>query len=96
MRHSLFVHLWKDVEQHDEYFVQKRNDVAILGLSSLQKITAALQMLSYGVAADATDEYVCIAESTTIKSLRRFVTVVAKIFGGEYLRGPIMKLILQD
>jgi hypothetical protein len=86
MRHSLFVCIWKVVEQHDEYFVQKRNAAAILGLSSLQKVIVALRMLSYGVAADIFDEYVRIAESTAIESLRRFVTVVVEIFGGEYLR----------
>jgi hypothetical protein len=45
-------------------------------------------MLSYGVAANATNEYVRIAESTTIESLRRFVTAVVEIFGGEYLIEP--------
>jgi hypothetical protein len=95
MRHSLFVRIWKVVEQHNEYFVQKRNVAAILGLSSLQKVTAALRMLSYGVAADIFDEYVRIAERTSIESLRRFVTAVVEIFGGEYL-GNLMKLILQD
>jgi hypothetical protein len=88
MRRSLFVRIWKAVEKHDEYFVQKRNAAAILGLSSLQKITVALRMLSYGVAADIFDEYVRIAESTAIESLRRFVTAVVEIFEGEYLREP--------
>jgi hypothetical protein len=54
MRRSLFVRIWKVVEQHDQYFVQKRNAAGTLALSSLQKITAAFRMLSYGVVADAT------------------------------------------
>ena len=41
MRRILFVHIWNAVEQHDQYFVQKRNAADILGLSSLQNITAA-------------------------------------------------------
>ncbi|XP_020406610.1 uncharacterized protein [Zea mays] len=88
MRRSLFVRIWKAVEQHDQYFVQKRNTAGTLGLSSLQKITAAFRMLSYGVAADATDDYVRIGESTTIESLRRFVCSVVEVFGDEYLRTP--------
>jgi hypothetical protein len=88
MRRSLFVHIWKAVEQHDQYFVQKRNAAGTLGLSSLQKITAAFRMLSYGVAVDATDDYVRIGESTTIESLRRFVCSVVEVFGDEYLRTP--------
>ncbi|XP_072149543.1 uncharacterized protein [Setaria viridis] len=88
MRHTLFVRIWNAVEQHDEYFVQKRNAAGVLGLSSLQKITAAFQMLTYGVAADATNDYVRIGESTAIESLRRFVNVVVEVFGDEYLRSP--------
>jgi len=76
------------VEAHDDYFVQKRNAAGVLGLSSFQKITAAMCMLTYGVAADATDEYVRIGESTALESLRRFVAAVDKIFGEEYLRSP--------
>jgi hypothetical protein len=88
MRRSLFERIWKAVEQHDYYFVQKRNAAGTLGLSSLQKITAAFRMLSYGVAADANDDYVRIGESTTIESLRKFVHAVVEVFGHEYLRSP--------
>ena len=49
---------------------------------------AALRMLSYGVAADLTDEYLRIGESTTILSIKIFVKVVVSIFGDEYLRSP--------
>jgi len=88
MRRTLFVRIWNAIEQHDQYFVQKRNAAGILGLSSLQKITAAFRMLTYGVAADATDDYVRIGESTAIESLRRFVSAVVEVFGDEYLRSP--------
>ncbi|XP_072146396.1 uncharacterized protein [Setaria viridis] len=88
MRRTLFVRIWNAVEEHDEYFVQKRNAAGVLGLSSLQKITAAFRMLTYGVAADATDDYVRIGESTAIESLRRFVSAVIEVFGDEYLRSP--------
>ena len=88
MRRTLFVRIWNAVEQHDQYFVQKRNAAGILGLSSLQKITAAFRILTYGVAADATDDYVRIGESTAIESLRRFVSAVVEVFGDEYLRSP--------
>ncbi|CAL5412461.1 unnamed protein product [Camellia sinensis] len=51
----------------------------MLGLSSLQKITAALKMLAYGVAADFMDEYLRIGESTAMKSLKKFVKAVCLI-----------------
>ncbi|KAK9994607.1 hypothetical protein SO802_024310 [Lithocarpus litseifolius] len=68
-------------------------DTPVLGLSSLQKITAALRMLAYGMAADFMDEYVRIGESTAIESLKKFVKAVVDIFSKEYLRSPNNKYI---
>ncbi|KAF8403864.1 hypothetical protein HHK36_011970 [Tetracentron sinense] len=76
------------MEAHDPYFILKRNAAGTLGLSSLQKVTAAMRMLAYGVATDAVDDYVRIGESTSIESLRRFVRAVVEVFGEEYLRSP--------
>jgi hypothetical protein len=88
MSRSLFLRILQAVEQHDDYFVQKRDRIKRLGLSPLQKITTAFRMLTYGVAADATDDYIRIAESTAIESLKRFVKAIVEIFGDEYLRSP--------
>jgi hypothetical protein len=43
-------------------------------------------MIANGVAADATDEYVCVRESTALECLRKLVVVVVEVFGPEYLR----------
>ncbi|XP_075640517.1 uncharacterized protein LOC142612290 [Castanea sativa] len=75
-------------QEKDEYFVRKRNATGVLGLSSLQKMTAALRMLAYGVAADFTNEYVRIGESTAIESLKKFVEAIVDIYSTEYLRSP--------
>ncbi|XP_020398640.1 uncharacterized protein [Zea mays] len=88
MNRPLFLRILNAVEQHDDYFEQKRNAAHQHGLSCFQKVTAVFRMLTYGVAADATDEYVRIGESTTLESLRRFVKVVIEVFGDEYLRSP--------
>ena len=88
MRLSLFLHIQSKVETYEPYFIQKRDNVQRLGLSSLQKIIAALRMLVYGVTADFMDENVRIGESTTIKSLKNFVKAVVDIFSNEYLRTP--------
>jgi hypothetical protein len=39
MYHPLFLHILSKVENYDFYFVQTRNCVGILDLSSLQKVT---------------------------------------------------------
>ena len=88
MSRSLFLHIHSRVEATEPYFVQKRNAANTLGLSSLQKMTAAIRMLAYGVLANFMDEYLRIGETTTIKSLKKFVKVVVSIFSEEYLRSP--------
>ncbi|XP_057740402.1 uncharacterized protein LOC130957575 [Arachis stenosperma] len=57
-------------------------------LSSLQKCTAVIRMLAYGVAADTVDDYVRIGESTIIECLKKFVESVISVFEDEYLRKP--------
>ncbi|XP_028110415.1 uncharacterized protein LOC114308915 [Camellia sinensis] len=57
MNRSLFFRIHSTLKAHEPYFVQKRNGARVLGLSSYQKMTAALRMLAYGVAADFMDEY---------------------------------------
>ncbi|XP_062021009.1 uncharacterized protein LOC133737487 [Rosa rugosa] len=88
MKQALFLRIHDAVVAHDNYFVQRRNATGRLGLSSLQKVTAAFRMLAYGVPADYVDEYVQIGESTAIESLKRFVVAVVEVFGDEYLRSP--------
>ena len=88
MRRHVFLRIMKAVEEHDDYFVQKRNAAGVLGLSCLQKVVAAFRMLAYGVPADALDEYFRIGESTALEALRKFVVAVVEVFGLEYMRRP--------
>ena len=76
------------MEVYDPYFVQKNDAVGNIGLSLFQKMTAAIRMLGYGVAADVVDDYVRIGESTSIESLQRFVSAIVAIYSDEYLRSP--------
>ena len=73
MRRSLFLQILSKVEAHKPYFIQKRNAAKKLGLSPLQKMTVALRMLAYGVGGDFMDEYVRIAESTAITSMKNLL-----------------------
>ncbi|XP_038717194.1 uncharacterized protein LOC120010469 [Tripterygium wilfordii] len=88
MSRNLFLHIANAVVANDTYFTQRRNAVGVLGLSALQKITAALRILAYGSPADTLDEYIQIGESTAIASLRRFVKGVVTVFRERYLRAP--------
>ena len=84
----LFLRILHTLQQRNQYFVQRRNAANTLGLSGEQKMTAALRMLAYGMAADSLDEYVRIGETTTIECVKRFCQGVGEIFGPEYLRSP--------
>ena len=88
MNRSLFLHILNAIQLHDDYFVQKNDGLGMVGLSGLQKMTATIRLLAYGMPADCVDEYVRIGESTTIESLKRFCQAVISIFEGEYLRSP--------
>ena len=69
MGHSLFMRIVQAIELHNDYFGQKRESNGRLGLFSLQRITVAYMMLSYGVPVDFMDQYIRIGESTVIESL---------------------------
>ncbi|KAK3230274.1 hypothetical protein Dsin_002155 [Dipteronia sinensis] len=88
MGRSLFLCIVNDVEAHDNYFVQRRDSVGRLGLSTLQKITTVFRMLAYGLPANATDEYIKIEESIAIESLKRFCRAVMEVFAEQYLISP--------
>lgn len=73
---------------HNKFFTQRKNASGRKGLSTIQKCTAAIRMLAYGMAADALDEYLKIAESTALETLRQFCESICKIYGEHYLRAP--------
>ncbi|KAJ0467388.1 putative harbinger transposase-derived protein [Helianthus annuus] len=88
MSRPLFLRILNEVVANEPYFVQRRDNIGRLGLSSMQKITAALRMLAYGVSADFMDEYIRIGESTAMESLKKFCETIVSIFSSEYLRSP--------
>jgi hypothetical protein len=78
MRRSLYLRIAQAVEEHDNYFLQRRNAVGAHGFSCLQKVTVAYRQLAYAIPPDYVDEYVHIGESTAIECLRRFVRSLAR------------------
>jgi hypothetical protein len=84
----LFLRIANAVKAHNPYFKQRTYALGVLGLSCLQKVTAAHRILAYGIPADLTDEYLQIEESTAIESLRAFVKAIVEVFGDWYLRTP--------
>jgi hypothetical protein len=76
MDRDLLNHILNGVVSVDSYFLQSYDCTRLRGLSALQKVVAAMRILTYGLPADAVDEYVQIAKSTTRESLEHFCRAV--------------------
>ena len=88
MRKHVFLRIMEAVSNNDPWFTTNIDATGRKGLSALQKCTAALRMLAYGVAADQVDEYLRISESTARKALTHFTKGIINQFGQHYLRKP--------
>jgi hypothetical protein len=74
---------------HDSYFVQHRDACGHMGPLMIQKCIATLQMLAYGVAANAIYEYCHLPKTISTKCLKHFVKMICVIFECEYLWQPL-------
>jgi hypothetical protein len=88
MRRSLFLTIMERVYACDRYFVQRLDACGLVGLSSRQKITAALRMLALGVCTDVLDEYYRVNETTAMEYMKRFYVAICTEFGEYHLRQP--------
>lgn len=77
---------WYGVENCNPYFVHKYDASGQMGLSSILKVTTALQILAYRFFADHCDEHLKIAETTTIESFKQFCKIFISLYEAEYLR----------
>ncbi|KAL6843209.1 hypothetical protein ACP4OV_026922 [Aristida adscensionis] len=91
MRRPVFVRIVNALGVWSPYFTQRVDCTGRLGLSPLQKCTAAIRMLAYGTAADMLDEYLKVAETTALECLEYFVQGVIEVFGAKYLRRPTVE-----
>ncbi|XP_010236668.1 uncharacterized protein LOC100821515 [Brachypodium distachyon] len=88
MSRKLFLKIAEYLREYDDYFKLKRDAVGTLGFTSIQKCTASLHLLAYGIPADTQDDYLRMAESMTIHCMYRFYRAIVAVFGDQYLRTP--------
>jgi hypothetical protein len=60
------------------FFKQRRDSAGVLGF----------WMLAYGGSTDFLDEGLWMGESTALKTVKEFATIVVEVFGDEFLRPP--------
>ena len=88
MSKDLLQHNANSMKQHGRYFEQRRSCDGLLGHSTIQKVTAALRMMAYGIPVDLIDDHLAMGDSTSIECVKRFAVDVVEVFGPEYLRAP--------
>ena len=96
MRKPLFLRILHAITESDVYFVQKRNVARKLGLSSLQKATAAMRMLAYMTSSKVQEEHTRMAESTAQEAILRWCRGVKRCFTEYYLRDPSQNDIVKQ
>ncbi|KAH1189881.1 hypothetical protein GmHk_20G057563 [Glycine max] len=84
MWRQLFIRIFNALSNHNEYFQMRPIAIGRMGLSPLQKCTAAIRILAYKSLVDCVDEYIRIGECTTTQCLQKFVRDI----WSEYLRKP--------
>ena len=94
MGRPLFLRILEKISTADDYFEQRPDATGLLGLSTLQKVTAGLRLMAYGSSADSLDENLRMGESTILMCLERFTEGVINQFGEEYLRAPTARDIV--
>ncbi|XP_048601378.1 uncharacterized protein LOC111201858 [Brassica napus] len=88
MNKPLFMRIVDRPSNEVQFFRQKQDVTGRLGLSALQKCTAAIRVLAYGSALDAVDEYLRLGATTARLWVENFLEAIINLFGDEYLRRP--------
>ncbi|XP_051189866.1 uncharacterized protein [Lolium perenne] len=91
MSRDLFWVILRGVRNYDPYFQCRPDATGAIGFTSYQKCSAAICMLSYGMAADIFDEYLRMGESTCLETMYRFYRAVIDVFGEYYCREPTVE-----
>ena len=73
MRKHLFLRIVEALGDWSPYFRLRRDAFSKVGLSPLQKCTAAIRMLAYATPADLMDESFGVAETTAMECMVNFV-----------------------
>ncbi|XP_023757138.1 uncharacterized protein LOC111905675 [Lactuca sativa] len=78
----------KHLERNYEFFQLRLDARGKRGFTTIQKCTAALRQLRYGITADASDEYLEMSERTGRDGTYLFYEYVIELYRDIYLRHP--------
>ena len=88
MQRNLFDKILLDLSETDPFFTQRYDALGKFGFTPKQKMTAAMRYLAYGASADQLDEFIRMAESTILMTVKKFCQDIIQLYSDEYLRRP--------
>jgi hypothetical protein len=86
MRRILFLSIMHKLSETSPYFYERYDVAGRAGLTALQKCTASLRQLAYGMAADTIDEYLKLGKTTALECLEYYCSDIIECFGDKFLR----------
>ncbi|XP_023767531.1 uncharacterized protein LOC111916130 [Lactuca sativa] len=92
---GLYERIVEDVTRECSFFQQRYDARGTPGFTLLQKCTAAIHQLAYGIPPDALDESFRMSVRIARESLHFFCKTVIQIYGSKYLHKPTRNDILQ-
>ena len=85
---KLFDEILVRVEQHDNYFRQKKDATGKIGLSTHQKVASAVRLLTSGVSSMEHDDTYRMGASTGLEAMKRFCAAVNEMYEADALQHP--------
>nr|KAJ0198376.1 hypothetical protein LSAT_V11C700370070 [Lactuca sativa] len=85
---NLFLRIARDLKYNYEFFQLRWDAKGKCGFTTIQKCTAILRQLTYGITADASDEYLKMSERIGRECTYLFYEYVIELYRDIYLRHP--------
>jgi hypothetical protein len=83
-----FLSIMHKLSETSLYFCERYDATGRAGLTALQKCTAALHQLAYGMTTYTIDEYLKLEKTTALECLEYYYSSIIECFGDEFLRCP--------
>lgn len=87
MPRRLFMRIYNDITE-ELWWQQRPNATGRLQAHPIQKLVAALRVLSYGDSQDRNDEYTDLSKSTVHDAVTRLISFILEKYEAFYLRAP--------
>jgi hypothetical protein len=85
---TLFLSIMNKLSEIFLYFTERHDATGRIGLTLLQKYTAALHQLVYGMTADMIDEYLKLGKTVALECLEYYCAGIIECFWTEFSRRP--------